>query len=79
MTTVDIIISLFCLVDDRLGWRPKHPQSKLWPSELITIGMLFALKGSSFRSFSRWLARDYTALFGSQLPFNRTSRRTEPC
>jgi hypothetical protein len=64
VTTVDFVISLFCLVDDRLGWRPKHPQAKLWPSELITIGMLFALKGSSFRSFYRWLARDYTELFG---------------
>ena len=26
--------------------------------------MLFALKGSSFRSFYRWLERDYADLFG---------------
>jgi hypothetical protein len=64
VTTVDFVISLFCLVDDRLGPRPKHVQAKLWPSELVTIGLLFALKGSSFRSFYRWLDRDDAQLFG---------------
>src|SRR5262249_15594417 len=44
--------------------RHKHPQAQLWPSELVTIGLLFALKGSSFRSFYRWLERDYAQLFG---------------
>jgi hypothetical protein len=67
VTTVDFVISLFCLVDDCLGPRPRHPQAKLWPSELLTIGLLFALKGCSFRSFYRWLARDHTQLFG-ELP-----------
>jgi hypothetical protein len=64
VATVDFLISLFCLVDDRLGWQPKHPQAHLWPSELVTIGLLFALKGGSFRAFYRWLARDYADLFG---------------
>ena len=64
MATQDFVIRLFCLVDDRLVCRHKHPQAQLWPSELVTIGLLFALKGSSFRSFYRWLARDYADLFG---------------
>jgi hypothetical protein len=64
VATVDFLISLFCLVDDRLGRQPKHPQAYLWPSELVTIGLLFALKGGSFRAFYRWLARDYAELFG---------------
>lgn len=64
MATEDFLIWLFCVVDDRLGARRKHPQAHLWPSELVTIGLLFALKGSSFRGFYRWLARDYAALFG---------------
>ena len=64
MATQDFVIRLFCLVDDRLGCRHKHPQAQLWPSELVTIGLLFALKGSSFRNFYRWLERDYAALFG---------------
>jgi hypothetical protein len=63
VATVDFLISLFCRVDDRLGPQPKHPQAHLWPSELVTIGLLFALKGGSFRAFYRWLARDYAPLF----------------
>lgn len=64
MTTELIIIALFCLVDDRLPVIEKHPQAKLYPSELVTIGILFALKGGHFRAFYRWLKRDYDALFG---------------
>ena len=64
MTTEEFIITLFCQVDDRMGDIPKHSQAKLWPSELVTIGLLFALKGGYFRAFYRWLKRDYEALFG---------------
>jgi hypothetical protein len=64
VATEDFVIRLFCLVDDRLECRHKHPQAQLWPSELVTIGLLFALKGCSFRSFYRWLERDYADLFG---------------
>ena len=63
MTTEDIIIQIFCLVDDRMQEVPKHHQAKLYPSELVTIGLLFALKGGHFRAFYRWLKRDYDALF----------------
>ena len=64
MTTVDFIIALFCLIDDRMGGMNKHRQARLWPSELVTIGVLFALKGGYFRAFYRWLERDYAELFG---------------
>ena len=64
MATVDLIVRLFCAVDDRLGPLPRHPQARLWPSELVTVGLLWALKGGSFRSFHRWLERDHAALFG---------------
>lgn len=63
MTTEDIIIHLFCAVDDGMGQVAKHPQAKLYPSEVVTIGLLFALKGGYFRAFYRWLKRDYEALF----------------
>src|SRR5260370_37781283 len=63
MTTLDIIIHLFCFVDDRMQEEQKHPQATVYPSELVTIGLLFALKGGHFRAFSRWLARDYADLF----------------
>jgi hypothetical protein len=65
MTTQEFIILLFCMVDDQMPGVAKHPQARLWPSELVTIGLLFALKGGTFRAFYRWLVRDYAALFGS--------------
>lgn len=69
MTTEDIILHIFCLVDDMLPEIDKHPQAKLYPSELVTIGILFALKGGFFRAFDRWLRRDYGTWFGQgQLP-----------
>ena len=64
MTTGDIILHIFCLVDDSLPNLPKHPQAKLYPSELVTIGILFALRGGYFRAFYRWLKRDYGHWFG---------------
>ena len=64
MTTEDIIITIFCDVDSRMLGIAKHPQAKLWPSELVTIGLLAALKGGRFRAFYRWLKRDYDGLFG---------------
>lgn len=71
MTTYDFITELFCRVDDRfqelnLG-RIKHPQAALWPSEVVTLALLFALKGVGNRAFYRWLERDYRDLF-PQLP-----------
>jgi hypothetical protein len=41
----------------------KHPQARLYPSELVTIGLLVALKEGYFRASYRWLERDYAALF----------------
>jgi hypothetical protein len=64
VTTEDFIIELFCWVDDQMGTMAKHPQAKLYPSELVTIGLLFALKGGYFRAFYRWLKRDFDSLFG---------------
>lgn len=62
MTTEDIIIHIFCEVDDRLPPLFKESHEYLYPSEVITIGMLFALKGGHFRAFYRWLKRDYAGL-----------------
>jgi hypothetical protein len=43
----------------------KHPQVKLYPSEPVTIGILFSLKGGFFRAFYRWLKRDDGNWFGN--------------
>jgi hypothetical protein len=63
MTTIDFITALFCRVDDRMRDVPKHAQALLYPSELVTIGILYALKGCGERAFYRWLTRDYRPLF----------------
>ena len=51
MTSEDIIITIFWYVDGRMLGIAKHPQAKLWPSELVTIGLLAALKGGHFGAF----------------------------
>jgi len=63
MTTEDFIIDLFCRVDDQMPESQKHSQAKLHPSEVVTIGILFSLKGVGNRAFYRWLERDYGHLF----------------
>jgi len=44
MTTVDFITALFSEVDEQMGAIPKHPEARLWPSEVVTLGRLHALK-----------------------------------
>src|SRR5215471_1736301 len=63
MTTVDFITALFYEVDEQIGAIPKHPEAHLWPSEVVTLGLLHALKGGGNRAFYRWLTRDYRPLF----------------
>jgi hypothetical protein len=62
-TTIEFITALFCQVDDQLAGLPKHPEAYLWPSEVVTLGLLHALKGVGNRPFYRWLTRDYRPLF----------------
>jgi hypothetical protein len=63
MSTEDFIIALFCRVDDVMGAKAKHSQAKLNPSEIVTLAILFALKGVGNRAFYRWLKRDWLPLF----------------
>jgi hypothetical protein len=63
MSTIDFITELFCRVDDAMSEVPKHSQASLYPSEIVTLALLFALKGGGERAFYRWLKRDYLALF----------------
>jgi hypothetical protein len=63
MMTVEFITALFYEIDEQIGAIPKHPEAHLWPSEVVTLGLLHALKGVGNRPFYRWLTRDYRALF----------------
>lgn len=63
MSTDDIIIGLYIRVDAVMAAVPKHPQADLYPSELVTLGLLFALKGDGPRRFYRWLSSNYRSWF----------------
>ena len=63
MTTEDFIIELFIRIDERMKGIHKHSQANLLPSEVVTLGILFSLKGVGNRAFYRWLQRDWLPLF----------------
>ena len=63
MPTDDIIIHLFCMVADDLRDVNNRPDAHLHPSEVVTIGLLFALKGGRYRAFYRWLDSNYRHFF----------------
>ena len=63
MTTEDFISELFYRIDEAMTDIPKHRLANLWPSEIVTLGILFALKGVGTRAFYRWLSRDWRKLF----------------
>lgn len=75
MTQENFIIELFCRVDDMLPNEPEHFQAKLSRSELVTFGLLFALKGVSQRAFYRWLKQNRTDLFPALPERTRLFRR----
>lgn len=63
MTTIDFITELYCRIDDQMPNAKQHSQANLRPSEVVTLAILFALKGVGNRAFYRWLERDYRPLF----------------
>jgi hypothetical protein len=63
VTTEDFTIELFFRLDQALLDVEKHSQAKLYPSEVVTLAFLFALKGVGNRAFYRWLKRDWRHLF----------------
>src|SRR3954454_6725032 len=63
MPTDELMVRLGCRVDDHLGTAKKRSDAHLYPSEIVTIGLLFSLKGGRFRAFYRWLSSNYRAFF----------------
>jgi len=67
MTPPEFRIALFYAVDQERLKVPKYPEATLSPSAVVTLALLFAIKGGGTRAFSRGLTRDYRPLF-PQLP-----------
>ena len=63
----DFITELFCKVDDAIADAPRHSQAILSVSEVVTIGILYAVKGVSQRACYPWLKDNYGCRF-PQLP-----------
>ncbi len=63
MSTDHFITALFVRVDMVMADVPKHPDAHLYPSEIVTLALLFALKGVGPRAFYRWLSNNYRDWF----------------
>src|SRR2546425_12575529 len=40
MTTLDFVTALFYEVDEQMRTIPKLPEARLWPSEVVTLGLV---------------------------------------
>jgi hypothetical protein len=63
MSTEDILLRIFWIVDEQMADVKKRSDAKLYPSEIVTIGLIFALKGGKYRPFYRWLAANLGVWF----------------
>ena len=54
---------------------PNHSQATLYPSELVTIGLLYAIKGVGSKAFYRWLSANYIDMFPGLTERTRLFRR----
>jgi hypothetical protein len=63
MSDEDFITELFWRIDEALKDIAKHSQASLYPSEVVTLALLFALKGGHSRAFYRWLKKNWRKLF----------------
>jgi hypothetical protein len=75
MSTDDWIIGLYIRVDEIMRDEPKHPQAGLHPSEIVTLGLRFALKGLGQRPVYRWLRDNYRTWFPGLPERTRLFRR----
>jgi hypothetical protein len=73
-----LILAWFSHVDAPRHDLPKPPAAHLWPSEVVTLGGLHALKGGGNRAFHRWLTRAYRPLFPRLPERTRLFRRFQP-
>jgi hypothetical protein len=63
MSDEAFIFELFFRVDERMLEVKKHSQALLYPSEVVTLAILFVLKGGTGRAFYRWVERNWSHLF----------------
>ncbi len=66
------ITLLFCMVDEQTGDLLQRSDSKLHPSEIVTLALLKRMKKQAFRRFAVWLKN--TGLFPNLPDYSRLCR-----
>ena len=74
MPTDEFTTHLFYSIDDGIGPVKKYAGETLYASEVVTLMVLFAIKGGKFRAFYRWIAYNHRALFPKLPDVTRVSR-----
>ena len=74
MPSDELFIGVFAIVDTELGAVKKHTQAKLYPSEVVTLMLFFAIKGGRYRAFYRWMLFNYRTLFPNAPHYSRRLR-----
>ena len=77
MNIADFITELYCKIDDTLPEAPQHSQAILSISEVVTIGVLHAMKNVKQRPCYSWLRDNYGDLFPKLPERTRLFRRLE--
>ena len=77
MNITNFITHLYCKIDDALPDIPQHPQAILSISEVVTIGVLQAMKNVGQQSFYHWLKDNYGDLFPKLPERSRLFRRLQ--
>jgi hypothetical protein len=70
----EFITRLFCSIDQEMGPVKKYADETLYASEVVTLMVLFAIKGGKFRAFYRWIDYNHRALFPKLPDVSRVSR-----
>ncbi len=70
----EFITRLFCMIDEKMGPVKKYDDETLYASEVVTLMVLFAIKGGKFRAFYRWVAFNHRTLFPQLPDVTRVSR-----
>jgi hypothetical protein len=66
MTTADVIIDWCCRIDDAMTDLQKHSPAILSASEIVTLAIVFAIKGVGNRACDRCLQRHWRHRFPSR-------------
>jgi hypothetical protein len=74
VTQDDYTLTLFVRIDDALTTQTLDPRSKLWPSEILTLLLLQAIKGYSMKRFCSWVKQNLSHFFPHIPERSRLSR-----